>query len=192
MSEGTDAWRVVALAELLHASEELLLGVVRTLDPDMRATMPADARWVLSEADAETLRTLLGEHADLAEQLRALAERIPDHGVTATYAEVRDGAAAALADGILDPQVVVVTAAALDAQTGWAALADALVSTDVRSAWAGLGCRELLVAFRGVDRHLVARALDRAEVDPEERWPDLGTHVALRLARALRECASQS
>ncbi len=186
MSDASEAWLVVGIAELVGVGEELLLRALRALDPDARASMPEDGGWVLSGSDADELRTLLAEHGEVAERLRTLSERLPEHGVTATYTDVRDGAAAALADGILDPATVVMTATAVDVGTGWVALADALASTDVRGAWTELAVGELLESFRHADRRLVSRALADVAVDAHTPWPDLSLDQTRRLARTLR------
>jgi hypothetical protein len=188
----SDAWAVVQIAELARTSEELLLRTLDTLDVDVRAAMPEDAAWTLSGADAEELRALLIEHGEIAERLQVLAEQLPEHGVTGTYDDVRDGAAAALADGILDPATVAMTATALDARTGWIALADALVSTDTQSAWTQLSSHELLSSFRRADTRLVARVLEDAAVEPDACWPDLTADTTRRLATTLRTYAKQS
>jgi hypothetical protein len=158
----------------------------------VRAAMPEDAAWVLSGADAEELRALLIEHGEIAERLQVLAEQLPEHGVTGTYDDVRDGAAAALADGILDPATVAVTVTALDVRTGWIALADALVSTDTRCAWTKLGSHELLSSFRGADTRLVGRVLADAGVEPDVCWSDLTAVATRRLATTLRTYAKPS
>jgi hypothetical protein len=186
MSDAADAWLVVGIAELAAVGEELLRRTLGVLDPDARASMSEDGGWVLSGSDAEELRTLLAEHGEIAERLRTLSERLPEQGVTATYADVRDGAAAVLADGILDPAALVVTASALDVRTGWVALADALASTDVRGAWTELTLVELLESFRDADRRLVTRALTDVGVEPDMPWPELSLDQTRRLARTLR------
>lgn len=192
MTAASDAWAVVQLAELLVASEDALLAGLRTLSVDARASMPEDGAWVLTGAEAEELRTLLIEHSDRAELLRQLAEQLPESGVSATYGDVRDGAAAALADGILDPVAVRVAASALDAPTGWIALADALASTDVRSAWAQLRTGDLLCAFRDADPQVVTRLLAQAGVRGDERWAAFEDEATRRLAAALRQFARRS
>ena len=191
MSDAADTWLVIGIAELVGVGEELLLRALRVLDPDARATMPADGGWVLSGSDAEELRTLLAEHGEIAERLRTLSERLPEHGVTATYSDVRDGAAAALRDGILDSATVMTTAAAVDVGTGWIALADALASTDVRGAWTGVTVKELLESFRDADRRLVTRALADVGVDPDMPWPELSLDQTRRLAGTLRAHAER-
>jgi hypothetical protein len=142
------AWTVVQIAELVRADEGLLLRALGQLDPDARADMPDEGSWTLSGQDADELRTLLTQHRDIAEHLHALAELLPDHGVTTTYPEVRNGAAQALAEGILDPCLLIVTVSVLDVRTGWRALAEALTSTDVR---------ELDVRRRAPAQHLPPR-----------------------------------
>lgn len=192
MSDATTAWAVVQISEFVRASEELLLRSLRLLDPDATAAMPEDGGWVLSGADGEELRTLLTEHGETAERLRSLAEQIPEHGVAASYSDVRDGAAAALADGILDPTAVTLAARALDVRTGWAALADALASTDVRCGWNGLSARRLLGTFRRADPRLVSRALADADIDPDMFWDELSAEATRRLAATLRSLAERN
>lgn len=114
MPEASDAWQVVQIAELVRGGEDLLLRALRVLDPGACAGMPEDDGWVLSGSGADELRTLLVEHGEIAERLRVLAERLPEEGVVATYADVRDGAAAAVAEGILDVSALLMAAAALD------------------------------------------------------------------------------
>jgi hypothetical protein len=188
----TPAWRVVQIAELVRASEELLLQALRHLDPDARTGMPDDGAWTLSGEDADDLRTLLIKHHDIAEHLHMLAERLPEHGVTATYGDVRDGAADALADGILDPALLTMTTRALDVQTGWVALATSLASTDVRASWSDLEIGELLGSFRHADRRLVRRVLDEAQVEPDARCDELAPERAARLASVLHTHARRA
>lgn len=192
MTAASDAWAVVQLAELVVASEDGLLAALRTLDIDARASMPDDGAWVLTGSDAEALRTLLVEHSDRAERLRLLAEQIPESGVTATYSDVRGGAAAAMADGILDPAGVQLAASALDRSAGWIALADALVSTDVRCGWTELRAADLLRAFRDTNPDVVAHALAVARVSADERWATLDAEATRRLAATLRQHARRS
>lgn len=191
MPDAAEAWTVVHIAELVRASEELLLRVLDILDVDVRAAMPEDSGWVLSGSDTDELRTLLTEHSEIGEQLRTLGERLPERGVTATYPDVRDGAAAALAGGILNPMMVAVTAAALDVPAGWVALADSLVSTDVRCGWIELRASDLLSAFRRADRRLVARVLEEAAVGPDASWSTIDIDATRRLARLLRSHAER-
>jgi hypothetical protein len=68
----------------------------------------------------------------IAELVRQSEDLLLEHGITATYDDVREGAAAALADGILDPTVARMTAGALNVRAGWTALANALLSSLVR------------------------------------------------------------
>lgn len=192
MTAASDAWAVVQLAELVLASEDGLLATLRTLSVDARASMPEDGAWVLTGADAEELRTLLAEHGDRAERLRLLVERLPESGVSATYDDVREGAAATLADGILDPVDVQLAARALDRSTGWIALADALVSTDVRCAWAELHLDDLLRAFRHADADVVTRVLVQARVSGDACWATLDDETTRRLAATLRQHAQRS
>jgi hypothetical protein len=192
MSNPADAWSVVLIAELVRASEELLLRTLRTLDADARAAMPEDGAWLLSGSDADELQTLLTEHGEIAERLCMLAEQLPDGGVTATYADVRDGAVAALANGLLDPAGAAMTAGALNVRAGWTALANALGSTDVRLAWTELRADELLGAFRRADPRLVDRALKDADVAPEAWWAELTEEATRRLAASLRVYAMKS
>lgn len=192
MSSAAEAWTVVQIAELARSSEELLLRALDTLDVDVRAAMPEVSGWVLSGSDADELRTLLTEHSEIGERLRMLAEHLSEEGVTATYPDIRDGAASALADGILDPTVVAMTASALDIPTGWIALADSLVSTDARCAWTELRAGDLLAAFRHVDRRLVVRLLEEAAVGSDECLATLDTEATHRLARLLRSYAHRA
>jgi uncharacterized SAM-binding protein YcdF (DUF218 family) len=192
MTAASDAWAVVQLVELVVASENGLLAALRTLSIDARASMPEDGAWVLTGSDAEALRALLAEHGDRAERLRLLADQIPESGVTATYSDVRDGAAAALADGILDPVSVQVAASALDRAAGWTALADALVSTDARCGWTELRVDDLLRTFRDADPEVVAHALEEAGVRADECWATLDDEATRRMAKTLRQHARRS
>jgi hypothetical protein len=188
----TAAWTVVQIAELVRAGEELLLQALHHLDPDARTGMPDDGAWTLSGEDAGELRTLLIQHHEIAEHLHMLAERLPEHGVIATYGDVRDGAADALAEGILDPDLLMITAWALDVQAGWAALATSLASTDVRASWSDLEIGQLLGSFRHADRRLVRRVLDEAKIEPDAQCDELAPERAARLASVLHTYAGRA
>jgi hypothetical protein len=185
-------WAVVQIAELVRNSEELLLRALRQLDPDVRADMPDDAAWVLSGEEADELRGLLCEHRDIAEQMHMLADRIPEHGLTATYADVRDGAADALAEGILDLALLTMATRALDTRAGWTALGESLTSTDVRTSWTDLDVDQLLGSFRDVDRRLVRRVLEMAQLAPDARLDQLTDAQAQQLGDILRTAASRT
>jgi hypothetical protein len=186
------AWTVVQIAELVRADEELLLRALGHLDRDARADMPDDGAWTLSGQDADELRTLLTQHRDIAEHLHGLAEHLPEYGVTATYPDVRDGAAQALAEGILDPRLVIVTVSVLDVRTGWRALAEALTSTDVRTSWTTFDLEHLLGAFRHADRRLIRAALTDVALTGDARWDQLTTEQADTLVKTLTRHASQA
>lgn len=192
MSGAREAWAVVQLAELVRTCEELLLRALDRLDVDVRATMPEDAGWVLSGEDAEHLRALLTEHGEIAERLSMCAERLPSEGVVATYEDVRDGAAARLAEGILDPAGVLLAASALTVPVGWVALAEALEGTDVRVGWDQLGVRELLGSFRRADPVRVGAVLSAAGAGDAVLWPELSADATRRIAGALRAEAGAS
>lgn len=192
MSTGADAWAVVQVAELIRACERLLSRALETLDSDVRAAMPATGGWSLSSGDAEQLHRLLGEHGELAERLSMCAGGLPMEGLIASYADVSAGAAASLADGILDPAGVVLAAAALRVREGWAALADTLESTDVRVGWDQVLVAELLGDFRGADLHIVNRVLGEAGIDRDDSWPDLSAPATRRLAAVLRAHAERA
>lgn len=191
MTEASDAWQVVQIAELARADEDLLVRVLRVLDPAACAGMREDDGWVLSGSETEELRSLLVEHGEIAERLQRLAERLPEQGIVATYSNVRAGAAATVANGTLDLSLLLMAVSTLDVRAGWIALADALASTDVREAWE-LTMVDLLSAFRAVDPGLVSRVLAYAAVDPETYWSELSADQTRRLAAALRSFAEQS
>lgn len=191
MTQDAYAWSVLQIAELVCESEERLRGALQHLDVNARAAMPEDCTWLLGSSDTDALRILLGEHAEIAERLRMLVEQLPEHGVAATYDDVSEAAAASLADGILDPASALMTAGALNVATGWTALAEALLSTDVRSGWADLRAVELLGAFRRVDPRLVDCVLNDVGVDPEACWAHLTADATHRLAGSLPTYATQ-
>ncbi len=114
-------------------------------------------------------------------------ERIPASGMSATYDELRDGAATVLADGLLDPLAVRAAATA-----GWLALADALLSTDVRHAWEELRIDDRLCSFRDVGSAVVTRLLDQTRVSGSERWATLDDEATRALAATLRQYARRS
>jgi len=192
MTAGADAWNVVQIAELIRASEAVLLGALRILDVDARATMPRHATWVLSAAELDDLRTMVFEHAEFAERLRLIAEQLPARELLAVYDDVAAGAAAALADGILDPTTVRLAAGALGIRQGCAALADALVSTDVRSAWSELTVAALLNAFRDVDQAVVTHLINESGVDPVLTWAAADDETIRRVVVVLRSYAEQA
>lgn len=192
MTAAKDAWNVVQLAELIRASEAVLLRALRVVDSSAPESMPRRATWSLSSADVEQLRTLAFEHAEMAQRVQLIAEQLPARELRAAQDDVAAGASAAMVDGILDPATLTVAAGVLDAKQGWAALADCLASTDVRSAWLDLTITALLSTFRDVDQRILTRLINESAVDPGLTWAAADDETIRRVVGVLRSCAEQA
>jgi hypothetical protein len=180
-------WRLVQVAELLRRAEEAHLVAMHLLPPEVRAEIREDATATMTAAEIEQLHITLVDGAEIAEQARQIAQGLPSEPVEIVYGEVRQAAAVDLAQGILDPERVLVTARVLDVETGWPALAEGLRVVDIRDSWGRLTPQRMLSAFRGAGRQLVARALQRADVSSEATYADFSAEQLAELARAIDE-----
>jgi len=181
------AWRLVQIAELVRRAEELHLRAMHLLPPAVRAEILEDAAARMPAAEIEQLTTAAAEGAEIAEQIRQLAQSLPDQDVEIAYEDVREAAAADLARGMIDAERVLVAARTLDVATGWPALAEALQVVDIRDSWVGWTPRRMLSAFRGSGRQLVSLALQLAEIPPETAYADCTPEQIARLANAIDE-----
>jgi hypothetical protein len=181
------AWQLVQIAELVRRAEQLHLGAMRLLAPETRAEMPVGTIATMSAAEIQQLAATAAEGAEIAEQMRQLAERLPGEDVEIAYEDVREAAATDLAQGVLDPYRVLVAARVLDVATGWPALAEALRVVDIRDSWTGWTPRRMLSAFRGAGRKLVSHALQLADVPTDAVYSDCTADQLARLAAAIDE-----
>jgi hypothetical protein len=172
MPTTTTAWICVQVADLLRSTEELVLDALTVLGSEVHAGMKQDAQVVLTDNALGELTSRLADIAEAGERLRGLAERLPQERSSISYDEARAGAAADLAEGIVEPQAVLLAARVLDVQTGWTALAEALLSADVRFAWDSITASELLGRFRGADPQVVQGVIAEAGVSPEASLAD--------------------
>ncbi len=186
-SDAAPAWQLVQIAELMRRAEHLHLGAMRLLPSEARAELPADSSATITAAEIEQLAARAAESAEIAEQIRLLAQRLPDEDVEIAYDDVREAAAADLAQGILDHERVLVAARVLDVAAGWPALAEALRVVDIRDSWTGWTPRRMLSAFRGAGEQLVNLALQLAEIPPESDYADCTAEQLARLASAIDE-----
>lgn len=198
MSEASDStelagragWALVQLSELVRRAEELLLDGITLVGPHAHAAMGRDATIELGAAELERVVAALTEGGEIAEQLELLAARLPGDAVTASYAAVRDAAAADLANGIVDPRRLLLAARILDAAHGWPALAASLTAGDAVSAWGALTVEGLLGRFRDVDVALVALVAAEAGVEAGARLAACSPEQLAALAGGLRRHAS--
>lgn len=181
----TASWRIVLIAELLRRAEDLSRDALRTLGAQPGGELAEGATVALSAEAIERLNATLATVADIAEQLRLLAERLPEDALTVSYSAAREGAAATLADGPFDYERALIAARVLDVDAGWPALAACLRAIDVRETWPGRSPRELLRAFRGADSQLAAHALQRAGLTPETTFEACSATQIARLADVL-------
>lgn len=187
MSPNAAAWRIVQIGELVRRAEQLHLAVMHVLPPEASAEISAGAVAPMTAAEIEEIATHAGEAAEIAEQIRQLAQSLPGEDIEIGYADVRDSAAADLAHGVLDPDRVLVGARVLDVRIGWPALAEGLRAVDIRDSWTGWAPRGMLSSFRGAGRQLVSRALDLAGISPETAYADCTPEQLARLAQTIDE-----
>lgn len=181
------AWLLVQISELVHRAEQMSMGMMRLLPPETRAEMPEEASATMAGAEVEELAIVAAEAAEIAEQVRQLTQGLPDEDVEIAYEDVREAAAADLAQGMLDPERAVVAARLLDVRTGWPALAEGLRTLDIRESWTGWAPRGMLAAFRDAGSELVGRALELAGIPPETVYADCTPEQLVRLAHVLDE-----
>jgi hypothetical protein len=181
------AWQLVQIAELVRRAEELHLRAMNLLPPEARADIPERAVATMPAVEIEQLATAAAEGAEIAEQIRQLAQSLPDEDVEIAYEDVREAAAVDLARGMLDAERVLVAARVLDVASGWPALAETLRIVDIRDSWTDWTPRRMLSAFRGAGRQLVTLALQLADIPPETAYADCTAEQLARLADAIDE-----
>ena len=181
------AWQLVQIAELVRRAEELHLRAMNLLPPEARADILEGAVATMPAVEIEQLATAAAEGAEIAEQIRQLAQSLPDEDVEIAYEDVREAAAADLTRGMLDAERVLVVARVLDVATGWPALAETLRVVDIRDSWTDWTPRQMLSAFRGAGRQLVTLALQLADIPPETAYADCTAEQLARLADAIDE-----
>ncbi|HMJ95779.1 MAG TPA: hypothetical protein VK486_07995, partial [Thermoleophilaceae bacterium] len=130
MEPSRPAWRLVQIGELVRRAEQLHLGTMRLLPPEARSDIPEGAAATMTAAELEQLAATAAEGAEVADQVRDLAQGLPDEDTVIHHEDVRDAAAADLGAGMLDPERVLIAARVLDVATGWPALADGLRTVD--------------------------------------------------------------
>jgi hypothetical protein len=181
------AWQLVQIAELVRRAEELHLRAMNVLPPEARAEISEGAVATMPAVEIERLATAAAEGAEIAEQIRQLAQSLPDEDVEIAYEDVQEAAAADLARGMLDAERVLVAARVLDVATGWPALAETLRVVDIRDSWTDWTPRRMLSAFRGAGRQLVTLALQLADIPPETAYADCTAEQLARLADSIDE-----
>lgn len=168
------AWRLVEIAELVRRGEQLHLSAMSLLPAEVRAEMPKETDTTMPAVDIEQLASIAVESVEIAEQVRQLAQSLPDEDVAIVYEDVREAAAADLEQGVLDHERVLVAARVLEVRNGWPALAEALRVVDIRDSWTHATPCRTLSAFRGAGRQLVSRALQPGAHDRDPCRVDLG------------------
>lgn len=179
------AWVCVQAVELLRRTEELVLDALTGLGSELHSGIRDDVDLALN---GEALSRLLGDLAEVAEvgeRLRGLGERLPHENLRITYADVHDGAAEDLAEGIMDESSVRLAARVLDVPAGWRALAEALLGADVRFAWRTLTPGDLLSRFRGADPHVITGLLAEADIPADASFAECDDESIARLGTAL-------
>lgn len=187
---GRAGWTLVQLSELVRRAEELLLDGITLVGPHAHAAMAPEATIELGSLELERVVAALTEGGEIAEQLELLAARLPGDAIRASYAAVRDAAAADVADGIVDPRRLLLAARILDVAHGWPALAASLAAGDVVSAWGSLTVETLLTRFRDADRAHVGLVAAEAGVAPGEPLAACSPGQLTALAGGLRRHAS--
>jgi hypothetical protein len=145
-----------------------------------------DADAVVAPAVTVALLKRTGsEIVDEAAQLESLVAGLPESEIRVTPASVRVGAAAQLADGILDVRTVLLAASVLPVDEGWRALASALRTSDAHEFWSETTVADVLGRFRGAKPAVAGRLLHEAQIDPSALWPSLPAASVARLAGLL-------
>jgi len=196
-SEAEDAraaWRLVQLARLAGAVEELAQDVRARLDGFVPGEIHAQGVGAL---DADRLHAVLDDVCalrDAAEQLGMIGGSFAprDHELNADADAIADAAAGTLMEGGSDLWMVELAVGLLDRTQGFPALADA-IEIDPLGAVTGWGettVGELLGAFRGDDAGRSAYVCAAAGVSSEARWSNLGADTLARVCAALRAAAT--
>jgi hypothetical protein len=188
VSEGSAAWSLLQLTELLRAGDGLLRSGLQVLDGIEGELENGDAV-VLSHCDLVGLRELGEALTELASRVQSLIDQLPREAVEVTAAALARGALEDLASGVIDPSRARLAARVAPVGPGWRALAHALRTTDAHAAWDDVAAEELLGSFRGVERTLVRRVLAAARLPAGETFAAYGTPDVARLAAALEEHA---
>ncbi len=186
------AWVCVQSADLLRRVEEIVLETMTALGTDLHAGVSEDVHRSLSADESSALKQQIAAIHDLTDQLQHLTERLPDDDSEISYTEIREGAATELADGILDPRAALLAIGVLDAKAGWAALADALETTDVRTAWDDVTLDNMLARSRGADHRKALRVIRDAGLSPGSTFPECSPEDLQRLAASLARHARGS
>jgi hypothetical protein len=188
---GSDGWRVVQLADVLHRIElandralTLLYRFDGELEEDARETLPHD-RLLAIKADVR-------EVVELSSSAERLIEALADDEIEIDYAHVAEAAARDLAAGtILDLERVLLVAGLLGVEQGLTAFAACVRESDVHTAWEGATLTDLLGAIRGVTPQLVRRIATAAGIAPGAELalcaPDEVARLAARIEDYLRE-----
>jgi hypothetical protein len=161
------AWRLVQLGALIRAVERIQLDLITILGPDASADITADATIDLTSEELRRVGDRVELAYELTEAVRALAAQLGDGDLHVTFDDVREGAAAELGDGILDPRRALLAASLLDVHTGWAALARALRESEAVRTWDEVTVAQVLMQFRDIDRMLPERLTREAQLAPE-------------------------
>ncbi len=184
----SEAWALVQAAELVRASDALLLSALALLH-EVGPDLGEYDEVVLREDELAEIVRIGDELAELAGQLQALTEQLPRGDLQLTQADVADGAAEDLRHGIIDPMRATLAARVLPARGGWQTLAEALRSADTHAAWERLTLDDLLGHFRGATSTLVQQVLSAADLPAETRLSTCDEWDVERLAEALDQHA---
>lgn len=183
-----EAWALVQAAELVRAGDALLLSGLALLH-EVGPDLDEYDEIVLGADDVAEVMRIGDELAELAGQLQALTEQLPETGVHVTQADVADGAAEDLRHGIIDPRRLTLAARVLPAGSGWHVLAEALRSADTHAGWEQLTLDDLLGRFRGATSTLVQQVLGSADLPAEAELARCDEWDVERLAEALEQHA---
>lgn len=183
------AWTLVQLADLVRRAEQQHLVAMHALTADVRVQLREGIDITVSAAEIQQLTALAAESAEIAEHLHHLAQALPCEDIEVSWDDVREVAAAELAEGIIDADRALLAARVLDVATGWPALAEALRVPEIPAGWHSYTPRAMLSAFRGAGSALVTRALTLAETPPNARFANCSAEQLTRLADAIDELA---
>jgi hypothetical protein len=189
MSETNSAWQCVQIADLLRRVEEAVLEAITVLGTTIHGGIGEGVHRTLGVGEIAGLKEKVAVASDLTDQLAQLGERLPDTRIELSYATAFDGAAADLSEGILDPRMALLAARVLDVKTAWAALAQALLSTDVCAAWEGVTVEQMLLRSRGATRGEARRVIADAGLPAASVFSECSARGIERLATALKRCA---
>lgn len=183
----TPAWLLMRALDLLRRISERISENELVIQEAREGGQPI----VTVPATVDVLKRTAAELFDDAAELEGLVASLPDGEIRVTRTNVQAGAAAHLADGILDVRTAALAASMLPVDSGWRTLAIALQSSEAHTCWTDTTVAHLLGRFRGAKPEAIEEVLRHAHVDRSTPWPDLPVLTVVRLAEVLAATADR-